>query len=152
MWTELAANNSDEAINKAAMGGVLPENAPRGMLHSTVYVGAYNRAEARGDVMLMKNLSTRSKLHQTFTGFGQEIQYLNKLSKESFGGMVKQIAEARVKAIEKFIAKGKFKVNNTNVRSIAEAEKVAEKGLREASRSVPVSKRSLSDFINEIKC
>ena len=111
------------------------EEAPKGLLHTSIARALFEQAKLKKDLNLAIDLTTFRATRQ-----GQELQMLVGLNKDNPAVILNRITQARVKALTKG-DKGKLKVSNTDRASL-------KKSIKEAQPK----KDEWLDFIKEIEC
>lgn len=130
--------NSDyERAVRIAMG---EEDPPKGLLPESVFVAIEEHALKLGDVNVLRELATQSKLTGEATTMGQRIRTLGERDPNSAIGAIADVLKAREKAVK---ARGKDLVK--------EKAKISEEIKKEIKKSYP-KKETWEDFINSIKC
>lgn len=125
-----------EAAKAVAMGTKAP---PRGVLPESVYVAVEKVATAEGDVDLLRQLATESKLTTAATTMGQRIRTLGERDKASPVAAIQEVQAAREAAIAKRA-------------DLAAAKRTTVKEIKTAMRSGASTKQDWASFISSITC
>lgn len=133
--TELILNDPEKAF-RIAMG---KENPPGDILPESVFVAMEKYAIETRDVNLMRELATRSELTSTATGMGQRIRMLAERDTDSPVKAIRDVQDARQKAIEKK-SKG----------TVKEATQKVVKQIKEKIKKP--DKNDWNSFIDSIQC
>lgn len=133
--TELLFNDPDRAF-RIAMG---QENPPGDILPESVFVAVEKYAIETRNVDVMRELATRSELTQQATGMGQRIRLLAERDTDSPVKAIRDVQDARRKAVE---AKSKTTV-----------KKATQKVVKEIKKSIKApDKHDWGEFIKSIEC
>lgn len=132
--TELIMNDPERAF-RIAMGR---ENPPGDILPESVFVAMEKYAIETRNVDVMRELATRSELTMQATGMGQRIRMLAERDTDSPVKAIRDVQDARRKAIEK------------KSKSVKEATKKVVKEIKEKIKTP--DKNDWDSFIKSIEC
>ncbi len=131
--------NDIEQAKRIAMG---EEPAPNGVIPEALFVAVENEAIRTGDVSLLRDLATRSKLTTEATTMGQRIRTLAERDPESPTGAIKDVLATREKIAQDKLGHKKLET---------EKKKVVKRIKEELKQTEP----KLSDwesFIKSLEC
>lgn len=116
------------------------KSAPKGVVPEAVYIAVENRAIAEGDIQTLKDLAN-SKLATEATTMGQRIRTLAERDPESPSIKIKEIQEAREKAVSQRAKK-----------SVIEAKEDVVKQVKEHIKKASARPRDWKSFVESITC
>lgn len=126
-----------EAARAIAVG---EKSAPKGVVPEAVYIAVENRAIAEGDIQTLKDLAN-SKLATEATTMGQRIRTLAERDPESPSIKIKEIQEAREKAVSERAKK-----------SVIEAKEDVVQQVKEHIQRASARPRDWKSFVESITC
>lgn len=125
-----------DRLTRIAMGHEAP---PEGLLPESAWVAAVNQASKTGDGELLRKLGTESHLVSEATGMGQRIRALGELDPHNPGKAIKDIADARKKAVESRTGQSVTKNVSSEIKKIRAAKPKLEK-------------ETWGSFVDSLKC